>query len=95
MDVQSPGSFTSSSFKSAEWTSITAKFFERSGLFYDKQQLQKQHAELKKKYSVFLSIKENSGFQWNAELKISADPPEYGTNIWQHIQVLKYIEPLR
>ena len=76
IDVQSHGSFTSSSFKSAEWTSITAKFLGRSGLFYDNQQLQKQHAELKKKYCGFLSIKENSGFEWNAKLKISTDQPE-------------------
>ena len=79
IDEQGSGSFSDSGFKSVQWSSIMAKFFEKSGCCYDKQQLQNQHAELKKKFSIFTALKENSGFGWNEETSLPTAPPE----VWE------------
>ena len=51
-----------------------ARFYERSGCSYDKQQLQNKHADLKKKFGIFLALKENSG--WNEDLSLPTAPDE-------------------
>ena len=52
--VHEQGGSSDNGFRSREWTEIKERFTEVTGLDYSKQQLQNQHAELKKKYAVFL-----------------------------------------
>ena len=61
IEVQESGVFTDSGFKTAQWTSIMEGFERRTNLVYDKQQLQNQHAELKRKYGIFSALNNNSG----------------------------------
>ena len=76
IEVQESGIFTDSGFKTAQWTSIVKGFEIRTNLEYDKQQLQNQHAELKRKYGIFSALKNNSGFGWNSDLKLPTAPSE-------------------
>ena len=70
IEVQESGVFTDSGFKTAQWTSIVEGFERRTNLVYDKQQLQNQHAELKRKYGIFSALKNNSGFGWNSDVRL-------------------------
>ena len=76
IEVQESGVITDSGFKTAQWTSIVEGFERRTNLVYDKQQLQNQHAELKRKYGIFSALKNNSGFGWNSDLKLPTAPCE-------------------
>ena len=76
IEVQDSGIFTDSGFKTAQWTAIVKGFEIRTNLEYDKQQLQNQHAELKRKYGIFSALKNNSGFGWNSDLKLPTAPSE-------------------
>ena len=76
IEVQESGVITDSGFKTAQWTSIVEGFERHTNLVYDKQQLQNQHAELKRKYGIFSALKNYSGFGWNSDLKLPKAPSE-------------------
>lgn len=75
--------FVDSGFKKATWLVILKEFNLKSGLSYSKQQLQSQHGVLKKKYSIYKGIMDNSGFGINPETLVPSAPAD----VWE-----KYIE---
>ena len=75
--------FVDSGFKKATWLVICKEFNLKSGLAYSKQQLQSQHGVLKKKYTVYKGIMDNSGFGINPETQGPSAPAD----VWE-----RYIE---
>ena len=75
--------FVDSGFKKATWLVILKEFNLKSGLAYSKQQLQSQHGVLKKKYTVYKGIMDNSGFGINLETQGPSAPAD----VWE-----RYIE---
>ena len=73
------GNFTSTGFKSDAWTRICNSFNRRSGAAYNKAQLHNQYNSLKKKYSIFEQLKNNSGFGWDEERKMVTAPDD----VWE------------
>jgi hypothetical protein len=53
---------TEKGFKQKDWNLILGGFNRKTGLSYEKGHLQNFYSDLKKKYSTFTAIKENSGF---------------------------------
>jgi hypothetical protein len=68
------GITSESGFKKQSWQRILHNFNETTRLFYNKDQIQSQWSELKKKYVIFLKLKENSGFGWDSTAKIPTAP---------------------
>ena len=52
--------------KTAGWTTVVNEFNSQLKLNYKKSQLQSQWSDIKKRYSIFKRVKENSGFGWDA-----------------------------
>jgi hypothetical protein len=75
--------FVDSGFKKATWLVILKEFNLKSGLAYSKQQLQSQHGVLKKKYTIYKGIMDNSGFGINPETLGPSAPAD----VWE-----RYIE---
>ena len=75
--------FADSGFKKATWLFILKEFNLKSGLVYSKQQLQSQHGVLKKKYTVYKGIMDNSGFGINLKTQGLSAPAD----VWE-----RYIE---
>ena len=68
------GSSGDSGFKTAQWTEILNIFGQASGTKYDRQQLQSQQADMKKKYSKLKAVVDNSGFDWDSESNMPTAP---------------------
>ena len=68
------GSSSDSGFKTAQWTEILNIFGQASGTKYDRQQLQSQQADMKKKYSKLKAVIDNSGFDWDSESNMPTAP---------------------
>lgn len=85
--LRKSGTSCESGFKSAQWTEILNIFSRSSGSKYDKQQLQSQHAEMKKKHSRFKAIVENSDFGWDSESKMpTASVATWDAYLMEHPQ---------
>jgi hypothetical protein len=74
--VTQGGHTESSGFKCQVWHKIAEAFNKSSGNNYDKQQLQSQYAALKKCFTEFEKLKNNSGFGWNHQLSIPTAPDD-------------------
>lgn len=72
----SKGVCTDSNFKSSQWKSIHSEFVKETHQVYTVQQLQSKFNDLKRKYQIFHSLVENSGFGWNEEKRIPTAPQE-------------------
>ncbi len=54
--------FTDKNFKSQDWTKIMNEFNKSSFQSYDKMQLQNCYSELKRKYTTYHALRQQSGF---------------------------------
>ena len=64
------GNTAEGGFKKQQWTCIVEAFKNLAGITVDKQVLQ----HLKKKFVIFKSLKNNSGFGWDDLLQIPTAP---------------------
>lgn len=89
--VRGAGVHADNGFKKQDWAAITLLFKEKTGLSYSKQQLQSQMAILKKAYSCFKKLKDNSGFGWDSEQQLATAPQAtWDAYILAHPDAAKY-----
>lgn len=74
------GVFTDSGFKAASWKRIVIHFKNYAHVEYSKSQLQNQYAQMKKKYTEFHNLKENSGFGFDPLTQIPTAPDSVWTS---------------
>jgi len=77
--LSSGNTHTDSGFKKVEWTWIENDFQARSGVIYNKGQLQSQYNILKKEYDVMAKLRGNSGFGWDNKNNVPTAPD----NVWE------------
>ncbi|DAZ96661.1 TPA: hypothetical protein N0F65_009224 [Lagenidium giganteum] len=70
------GKATDNGLKKEAWTAVLDEFNVTNGLRYTKAQLQSQWTVLKKKYTIFQSLVNNSGFGWDEDAKLPTAPAE-------------------
>jgi hypothetical protein len=82
--------------RSTSWTNVTKNFQQISKQPYTSQQLQSQYCSLKKKYSIFLAIKENSEFSWDSnDCMVTASHKVWDAYIDKHPEAKEFrSEPL-
>ncbi|KAG9409009.1 hypothetical protein AC1031_019270 [Aphanomyces cochlioides] len=68
------GKQTDSGFKKEAWTAILSKFNARFGLELDRNKVKTRYNQLKADWKLFLSLKDDSGFGWDDELKKPTAP---------------------
>ena len=73
------GNFTDGGFKAQGWNRIRDDFNRETGLTLDKQKLQNQMSDMKKKYTIFQQTVDNSGFGWDEALQI----PTASDQVWE------------
>jgi hypothetical protein len=87
-------------FKSRSWSKLVIQVskhgkpeLEKQGLnAVTKVQLQSKHGELKKKYSMFSKLVDNSGFGWDEQLQMPTAPPSvWDAYIEKHLEVKRVL----
>jgi hypothetical protein len=79
IEIKAEGGFCDSGFKAEQWHKIVNRFKELTGVTFAPQQLQSQYSDLKKKYGIFKSLVENSGFGFDDATQM----PTTDENTWK------------
>jgi hypothetical protein len=99
MVVEAQTSTAEGGFKSQSWNKLVLLVskdgqaeLEKQGLTgISKAQLQSKHSELKKKYSAFQKLVENSGFGWDEENQLpTADPSVWDKYLEKHPEAKEF-----
>ena len=70
-DVDIQGDFCERGFGKCQWRTITDQFAEKTGINYEKQQLQSHVKELRSKFLMYRDIKGDCGFSIDSETKLA------------------------
>ncbi|KAF0740483.1 hypothetical protein Ae201684_004216 [Aphanomyces euteiches] len=73
------GKQSDSGFKKEAWTAILAKFNKHFSVVHDKEKIKTRHNQLKADWKLFQSLKDDSGFGWDAEKQ----RPTASDNVWE------------
>ncbi|KAH9096686.1 hypothetical protein Ae201684P_013352 [Aphanomyces euteiches] len=73
------GKQSDSGFKKEAWTTILAKFNKQFSVVLDKEKIKTRHNQLKANWKLFQSLKDDSGFRWDAEKQRPTAPD----NVWE------------